>query len=204
VPPRREIPRPILFLRRGGQEGGTQGTSLDACSTVASRKARMEESTTHGRDWNSTSPAVYVLRWRLLNLAAVPRPNETLAPYVHDPSSLDWMNEGREGLYPCGHAPPQEAAGRELAADFDVTVTVSSRVQVRCACDGLASPARNPRRRWVRRCARGNYGFGDSDGTIQRTRSAEETDLVIGSRGVSERRAHQSLVERAHVSAPSP
>jgi hypothetical protein len=92
----------------------------------------MEESTTHGRDWNSTSPAVYVLRWRLLNLAAVPRPNETLAPYVHDPSSLDWMNEGREGLYPCGHAPPQEAAGRELAADFDVTVTVSSRVQVRC------------------------------------------------------------------------
>jgi hypothetical protein len=33
--------------------------SIDACSTVASRKARMEESTTHGRDWNSTSPAIY-------------------------------------------------------------------------------------------------------------------------------------------------
>jgi hypothetical protein len=31
-----------------------------------------------------------------------------------------------------GRAPPQEAAVWELAADFDVTVTVSSRVQVRC------------------------------------------------------------------------
>jgi hypothetical protein len=72
----------------------------------------------------------YVLRWWLLILAAVQRPKETSAPYVHDPSSLDWMNEGREGLYLCGHAPPQEAAGRELAAYSDVSVTVSSRVQV--------------------------------------------------------------------------
>jgi hypothetical protein len=43
---------PRLILRRGGQEGGAQGASIDAW-------AGMEESTTHGRDWNSTSTGVY-------------------------------------------------------------------------------------------------------------------------------------------------
>ena len=54
------FPRLLLSVsRRGGQEGGAQGASIDACSTVASRKAGMEESATHEWDWNSTSPAVY-------------------------------------------------------------------------------------------------------------------------------------------------
>jgi hypothetical protein len=54
------FPRPLLSVsRHGGQEGGAQGASIDVCSTVALRKAGMEESATHERDWNSTSPAVY-------------------------------------------------------------------------------------------------------------------------------------------------
>jgi hypothetical protein len=58
--------------------------------------------------------------------------------------------------------------------------------------------------RSVARLARGNYVFSDSGGLTQRARSAEKTDLVIGSHGASERCAQLSLVGRAHVSAPLP